>query len=901
MEDNAERTASPGSSRTSPGQDEHRRDRRHDAGETAQRHSGAGGHGDHGGDHGSDSDEKGTARAAEQTGQQAASGGGGPAKPQTHEQQAERKKRVLTQGTASVVRSIASAVVAKDGEPFFICPPEGSISTRSDHGFGLYYHDCRFLAGYDLELAGTHLDSLAATAASGTSATLELTNPEIHLPDGGKLAKETLTIRWAREVEGGQTRLRDRLTFKSFSDSALSFPVSASFAARFEDIFLIRGMLDDHRGTLHDPRWDGDSLVFSYDGRDKLRRTLSITVSPAPARRHDDGVEWDVKVDGRGETTLEVTLAIGEQVQPGGKPIEERAKQASGGTTRGGGTRLDRGAKEQDWIGGDGWTTSVRSDSYLLDAVLARSLDDLRMLRGSINGLTYYEAGIPWFATLFGRDSIIASLQSLAFDTSTAKGTLRLLASMQGTKEDEWRDEAPGKILHELRIGELARIGAIPHTPYYGTIDATPLFLILLRDYVAWSGDVDLFGELRPHVDRALEWLDRYADSNGDGFVDYQSEKGHGLVNQGWKDSGDGIVDSRARIATPPIALAEVQGYAYAARHGIADLLEGSGDAKAAADQRRKAEDLRGRFEKEYWSDDLGTYILALQHGDAPCDVVTSNAGQVLWSGIASDEHARRTAERLLREDMYDGWGIRTLSSKARAFNPIGYHLGTVWPHDNSIIAAGFRRYGLDEPAERLFTAILETAADFPHFRLPECFAGYGRKAFGMPIRYPVACHPQAWAAGSVPYLLTSTLGLAPDATGGRLHVIRPMLPDFVDSLELRGLKVGKGMADIRFRDTDHGVDVEVLRADGGLDVQVIDDSAQGQPQPYGRGGSHGGARGGGDGARGGDGDRGSQRSDGQGHDAAEKDTEAQGAGGGRAGSAPRAPARSGDGGSKRT
>jgi glycogen debranching enzyme len=398
---------------------------------------------------------------------------------------------------------------------------------------------------------------------------------------------------------------------------------------------------------------------------------------------------------------------------------------------------------------------------------------------------------------------------------------LRLLAAMQGTKVDDWRDEQPGKILHELRIGELARIGAIPHTPYYGTVDATPLFLVLLAQYVAWTGDMSLFGELRGNVDRALEWLDRWADSNGDGFVDYQSEQGHGLVNQGWKDSGDGIIDAHGHIARPPIALAEVQGYVFLARHGIADLLEHAGENDAAADQRRRADELRERFEREFWSERLGTYILARQRDGKPCDVVASNAGQVLWSGIASAEHARRTADRLLRDDMYDGWGIRTLSSEAVAYNPIGYHLGTVWPHDNGIIAAGLHRYGYDRHVRRLFTAMLETAADFPHFRLPECFAGYGRREFGLPVRYPVACHPQAWAAGSIPHLLTTSLGLEPDALSGRLRIVRPLLPHFVDSLEVRGLRVGDGRADLRYSTTGHGdVAVEVVRSTG-VEVEV--------------------------------------------------------------------------------
>jgi glycogen debranching enzyme len=465
---------------------------------------------------------------------------------------------------------------------------------------------------------------------------------------------------------------------------------------------------------------------------------------------------------------------------------------------------------------------SVTTDSISLQSALARSLDDLVTLRGELDGQRYYAAGVPWFSTLFGRDSLLAAYQTLAFDPEIAAETLRLLAGRQGTHDDDFRDEQPGKILHELRIGELARLGEIPQTPYFGSIDSTPLFLVLLAREAAWSGSLDLFRELRSNVDRALAWIDGPGDAAGHGYVSYQSDVDHGLVNQGWKDSGNAIVTAAGDLAKPPIALAEVQGYVHAAKLGIADLLERDGDAERGDRLRAEAEDLRKRFERDFWSDDLGCYRLALQGDGEPCDVVTSNAGQVLWSGIAGEDRARTTAGRLLADDSFDGWGIRTLSSAATAFNPIGYHLGTVWPHDNALIAEGFRRYGLDDEAERVFAALIQAATDFPQHRLPECFAGYARNDFGIPVRYPIACHPQAWAAGATPHLLTSVLGLVPEAFERRLRVVRPRLPSFIGHVALHGLRVGAATVDLTFeRGDDQQTVATVIQVNGDLDVRI--------------------------------------------------------------------------------
>ncbi|MGH7359795.1 MAG: amylo-alpha-1,6-glucosidase, partial [Candidatus Rokuibacteriota bacterium] len=395
----------------------------------------------------------------------------------------------------------------------------------------------------------------------------------------------------------------------------------------------------------------------------------------------------------------------------------------------------------------------VRAPNPLFERVLQRALLDLHLLRSHLDGHDYFAAGIPWFVTLFGRDAAIAGLQTLGYGSAMARQTLRLLARYQATEVDDYRDAAPGKILHELRRGELARLGAIPQSPaYYGSVDATMLFLILAAEYVAWSGDLGLARELKPNLDAALGWMAAEADAAG-GYLHYAGEYENGLVNQGWKDSGNAIVNADGTLVEPPVALCEVQAYAYRAWRQSARLLRALGDPDAAAPLDRRADALRSRFAQDFWDDRLHCYVLARQAGGRPAAVVASNAGQVLWGEVAPAEQADRLAERLLAPDMYSGWGIRTLSAESRAYNPMSYHLGSVWPHDNSLILAGFRRYGLDAAALRLFDGLFDAASNFRDYRLPELFCGYRREeSADRPIPYPVACSPQAWAAGALPY-----------------------------------------------------------------------------------------------------------------------------------------------------
>ena len=716
-------------------------------------------------------------------------------------------QRGTRHGAFSPTAGIAHAVVIKDGDVFFLSGRDGAVP-GGRHGVGLYYHDCRYLNRCELLLAGRHGTPLAATAVDGFRSLTELTNEEIRTDDDC-IPAENLGIMWERTVDAATPALRGQIRVHNFGVERVDVPLSLTWGSAFEDVFAVRGMPSAKRGTLQRPAWHGGLLLFVYDGADDVRRSLAIELHPAPATTSDTTAHYRLAIEPGAAAEITTALVI----------AESQSGEAGAPSPR---VPLHRAARRGARADGLASYTELRTPSVLLKSVVDRSLTDLTILRSEQHGHTFFAAGVPWYVALFGRDTIVAALETLAWDASMAEHTLRLLASYQGRRTDAWRDEEPGKIPHELRVGEMARLHEIPQTPYYGSVDATPLFLILLARHAAWTGQLRVFRELRDHVEAAVQWLARAARDDAGGYVAYTGSTGKGLVNQGWKDSGDCIVNADGTSARPPIALVEVQGYAWMARHGLADLYERDGDRARATALRDHADDLRTRFNRDFWADGLATYALAVQHGGARADVVSSNAGQALWSGIADAQYARRTAERLMADDMFTGWGIRTLSSRERRYNPIGYHVGTVWPHDNALIAAGFRRYGFDADALRIFRGILSAAMHFEHNRLPEVFAGFTRQEYETPVHYPVACHPQAWAAAAVPYLLESCLGLVPHAFEHRLSIVRPVLPDFVNELELHRLRVGDACTDLRFeRGSDGSLSVNVLRVDGRLDVVV--------------------------------------------------------------------------------
>jgi glycogen debranching enzyme len=713
---------------------------------------------------------------------------------------------------SAVTRSIAHAVVIKDEDVFFLCQPDGTVPLESNHGFGLYYHDCRYLNGYDIAIGGKLPEHLVWTAESGVKAVMALSNPDIKMLDGRRLDKHQVEIKWERVIDGLQLALFEEVTFHSLTSQAISFSFALTFLASFEDVFAVRGWAQEQRGTIHSPEWKDGNLVLAYTGADRVDRRLVIEFSPEPDATDGATASFNIHLNPKEQKQVRISLLVEQTTAhlPGEPPILTEAgfKRMEGSALR----------RRDEWFND---STQINPDSLTLNRVMQRSLGDLRMLKSHLGRTEYVAAGVPWYVALFGRDSIITALQTLAYDPAIAEQTLRLLARHQGRAIDAWRDEEPGKILHELRVGEMARLGEIPHTPYYGTIDATPLFLILLGRHAAWTGRLDLFEELKENVRLALAWIDRYGDTDGDGYVEYEVRSEKGLVNQGWKDSGDAIMNRDGQLARPPIALVEVQAYVYEAKRMMADLFARAGDTETCDRLRREAESLRERFNRDYWLDE-GYYALALQGEDnRPAAVLSSNAGHALWAGIADTDKARRTAEQLMRPEMFNGWGIRTLAESEVYYNPLGYHLGTVWPHDNSLIAAGFRRYGLDDAAMRVFMGLLDAAVCFDGQRLPELFAGFARDDYGVPVNYPVACQPQAWAAGTVPYLLKVLLGITPEAFDKRVRITRPVLPDFVNHVEVKRLRVGAARVDLMIERVGGGIGVSVLGKEGELEVGV--------------------------------------------------------------------------------
>jgi len=712
-------------------------------------------------------------------------------------------------------RSVARAVVIKERDVFFLAERSGEVPAGNQDGFGLYYRDCRFLNGYELRLAGTNPIALFCSAERGSIAQFELTNETLQLDGDTQVAQQTFGITLQRVIDSRDIAVHDVFTFENYDVQEHTLPVSFYFQSAFEDVFEIRGLHPKKVGKEIKPEWRDGLLTLSYAGADRINRRLEVHTDPKPQKTTASGAEFILKLGAGERRKIHLTLCIIESREQPNSPAALRSDPVRAANA------ID--CRSQEWLA---QCTQVETDSTLLNRVMTRSLLDLGILKSSLDDWEFFSAGLPWYGTLFGRDSIIAALQMLAYQPQIAEQTIHLLAKYQGSKTDDWRDEQPGKILHELRRGELANLNEIPQTPYYGSVDSTPLFLILVGEHANWTGDLSLFRDIRTNIERALHWIDNCCHEANGRYLFYSSKSSKGLGNQGWKDSGDSIMNADGSLAQPPIALVEVQGYVYRAKLLIADLYGRAREDSTAVRLRQEAEDLKSQFNRDFWIDEKQFYAIALQKENRPAAVITSNPGQALWTGIIDDSKAAAVVRQLTSDDMFSGWGIRTLCLQERRFNPIGYHVGTVWPHDNSIIAAGFRRYGFDGEAVNILNGIVEAAENFEHHRLPEVFAGFSQNQFSLPVRYPVACHPQAWAAGSIPFMVSSLLGLRADAFNNRLRVIRPVLPSSLSDLEFRGIRIGGSTLDLRFqRNRDGSVTVNVMNRVGKVKVEVEADS----------------------------------------------------------------------------
>ena len=680
---------------------------------------------------------------------------------------------------------LSGTVTLKEDDLQFISNAAGDVPTENPGGLGMYFRDTRFLNRFELTVNGLKPVALSHSTDKQYIATFQSVNPPLTTSEGRRVKQQTVSIRRSRFVTG--EGLFERLGFLNCNQFPVDLEVRLAVDADFRDIFAVRGFKTQRVAGRITVSFGEGRIDFSYRGRDGVERRTHVGFNREAEATSSQEVRFELHLEPNRPDSIVIHVQpwmTDEKVEH--EPNFEHGLEA-----------LARSYKE--W---DDTSTRITTNNELFDRHLLRAsrYDTRKLIERTPQGLVP-DAGIPWYAVPFGRDAIITSLQTLMYNPSIAEGTLRFLAAHQGTEVDAYREEEPGKIFHEIRRGELASLKEVPHTPYYGTVDATPLFLVLLEETMNWLGSTELFNDLYPSAISALEWIDQYGDLDGDGYVEYISHRPGGVANQGWKDSVDSVQFPDGAIAEAPIALVEVQGYVYQAKLGMARLLKRQGVGTELAEKLElEAAQLRHRFNRDFWMEDEGYYALALDREKRQVPSVTSNAAHCLWSGICEPDKARIVADRLVNRDMFSGWGVRTLSADSPNYNPMSYHNGSVWPHDTILIALGLRRSGFAEQAIKIATGITEAGFRFSDARLPELFCGFERdKRFNSsPAAYIVSCSPQAWAAGCVFMLLQTILGLEPDFDNGTVNAA-PLLPETFHRIRLEHLRVGEQRLDVEF------------------------------------------------------------------------------------------------------
>jgi len=701
-------------------------------------------------------------------------------------------------------RSTINDRVSKHGDTFAVFDTHGDVLSDTGSEHGLYHDGTRFLSRLELTL-GTRQPLLLSSTISGDNVVFaaDLTNPDV-IKDGHPVLPRGLLHVFRSRVlfEGGCV---ERLRIANHALHPIEAPIAVHFDADFADIFEVRGTPRPRRGQRV-PDLPGRTRGFRYRGLDGVERRTSIQSTPAPDRTSDGSFLFRVQLEPHASTEIEIVITC----EIGSETREVRHYDEALGRLK---LRL------VEW---EARECVVTGSNESLNRWIRRSLADLRMMITETPHGPYPYAGIPWFSTPFGRDGIITALELLWAIPDVARGVLSFLAETQATTVSDVQDAQPGKILHEMRGGEMAALGEIPFGRYYGSVDATPLFVMLAAAYYRRTADRAFIDRLWPHVLAALNWMERYGDADGDGFIEYARRSPTGLVHQGWKDSHDAIFHADGSLAQAPIALCEVQGYAYAAWKGAAFLASIRGDLNTAAQWEGRADRVRDRFEREFWCDDLSTYAIALDGDKRPCRVPTSNPGHCLFTGIADPARARRVADTLMAESSFSGWGIRTVAAGASRYNPMSYHDGSVWPHDNAIVASGLSRYGFTADAARVTSAIFDLSQAVDLNRLPELICGFHRRNQDFPTLYPVACAPQAWAAGAAYLLLASCLGLQVDAVERRVTFSRAALPESVDWLRIMNLSIAGASVDLLLTRHAYDVSVTVLRREGDLEIVAM-------------------------------------------------------------------------------
>ncbi|HTV27725.1 MAG TPA: amylo-alpha-1,6-glucosidase [Xanthobacteraceae bacterium] len=691
----------------------------------------------------------------------------------------------------------------KYGDTFVVLDSRGDIAAASGRSAGLFHLDTRYLSRLELLVNGTSPLLLGSNLRDDNSALfVDLTNPDLVSDQRILLEKDSVHI--LRTVFLWRGTAYERLRLRNYGDRPIALPLSILFDNDFADLFEVRGAHRERRGTASQQLRGSDQVVLSYHGLDnKLRRT-TLTFDPPPERLSTGSALYNVQLE-PGETKR-IFLAVScDAAQPRPIPFLRGLIAAR--------RELRRSARHQ---------TSVETSNDLFNEMLCRSAADLAMLMTDTPQGRYPYAGIPWFSTTFGRDGLITALQMLWWSPEVARGVLRRLAAYQAKETDPLSDAQPGKILHEMRGGEMAALREVPFGLYYGSVDSTPLFVLLAGFYAERTGDSDTITALWPNIEAALAWIDGPGDPDRDGFVEYLRATDQGLANQGWKDSYDAIFHADGRLAEGAIALAEVQGYVYAAKRMAARCAQRIGRSEIAHKLHDEAQRLAERFEAAFWCPEIETYAIALDGNKNPCRVRTSNAGQVLFTGIASSERAARVAHGLLQPRFFSGWGIRTVAAGEARYNPMSYHDGSIWPHDNALIALGLARYGHKQSISTLFEGLFRAGTYMDLRRLPELFCGFQIQHGHGPTLYPVACAPQAWASATPFTLLEASLGLQFDPFKGEIRLCNPQLPPFLDEVMLRNLQLGSSSVDLRVRRHRDTVSLDTPRISGDIQVSIV-------------------------------------------------------------------------------
>jgi glycogen debranching enzyme len=692
----------------------------------------------------------------------------------------------------------------KHDDTFVVLDSHGDIGASAGGPDGLFNADTRYLARLELVLDGVQPLLLGSNLRDDNSAlTVDLTNPDVYRNERIVLQKDMLHI--VRTIFLWRGTAYQRIGLQNHGENTASFDLTLLFDNDFADLVEVRGERRARRGIGSSKLLGPADVALEYNGLDGKPRSTALQFDPRPTRLAVNAATFHLDLAPQQASSLFVSVACNKPAALKPSPFFR-------------GLLAHRREMRQSTSG----ATSIETSNNIFNEVLCQSMADLNMLMTETPQGRYPYAGIPWYSTTFGRDGLITALQMLWIDPRVARGVLKRLAFYQAKSIDPLADAEPGKILHEMRGGEMAALREVPFAQYYGSVDATPLFVLLAGLYVERTGDDETLAELWPAIEAALRWIDGAGDPDQDGFVEYQRASEQGLANQGWKDSYDAIFHADGRLAEGYIALSEVQGYVFAGKHLAARCALRLGLVDRARQLEADAQRLAERFEEAFWCDDLGTYALALDGAKQPCKVRTSNAGQLLFTGIARTDRARMVASDLMSNKFFSGWGIRTVARGEARYNPMSYHNGSIWPHDNALIALGLARYGLKHSVEHVFKGLFDAASYMDLRRLPELFCGFQRERRRGPTLYPVACAPQAWASATPFTLLEAALGLEFDARRGEIRLRNPRLPAFLNEVILRELQLGSSSVDLRVRRHGDDVSLEVLRTRGQIQVSIV-------------------------------------------------------------------------------